>query len=64
MRIHSEDPVASWKKHDETLHEKVDYLNHKKYKKLHYTAPGTDLTIELPEKHIWCGAGSTNEKGL
>jgi aminopeptidase len=64
LRINEEDPVAAWKKHDETLHKKVDYLNNKKYKKLHYTAPGTDLTIELPEKHIWCGAGSTNEKGF
>ena len=45
------------------LHTKVDYLNDKNYKKLHYTAPGTDLTIELPEGHLWCGAGSVNEKG-
>ena len=64
VRIDSEDPIAAWKKHDDTLHEKVDYLNAKKYKKLHYKAPGTDLTIELPEKHIWCGAGSINEKGF
>jgi len=56
-------PVEAWKKHDETLHEKVDYLNEKNYQKLHYTAPGTDLTIELPEKYLWVGAGSTNEKG-
>ena len=45
------------------LHTKVDYLNDKNYQKLHYTAPGTDLTIELPEGHLWCGAGSVNEKG-
>jgi len=63
-RIDRKDPIAAWKKHDETLHEKVNYLNDKKYKRLHYTAPGTDLTIELPEKHIWCGAGSINEKGF
>lgn len=56
-------PVEAWKKHDETLHEKVNYLNEKRYKKLHYKAPGTDLTIELPEKHLWVGAGSVNEKG-
>ncbi|WP_338451199.1 aminopeptidase [Niallia oryzisoli] len=64
VRVDAEDPIAAWKHHDETLHTKVDYLNAKKYKKLHYTAPGTDLTIELPEKHIWCGAGSINEKGF
>lgn len=63
VRVDTENPVKAWKKHDETLHEKVHYLNEKRYKKLHYTAPGTDLTIELPEKHVWCGAGSINEKG-
>ncbi|WP_227396930.1 aminopeptidase [Jeotgalibacillus aurantiacus] len=63
VRVDQADPVAAWKKHDETLHEKADYLNNKKYSKLHYTAPGTDLTIELPKGHIWAGAGSVNEKG-
>jgi aminopeptidase len=63
-RVDLEDPVGAWKKHDETLREKANYLNEKKYQKLHYRAPGTDLTIELPEKHIWCGAGSINEKGF
>lgn len=62
-RADVDQPVEAWKKHDETLHEKVDYLNEKNYQKLHYTAPGTDLTIELPEKHLWVGAGSINEKG-
>ncbi|WP_339212562.1 aminopeptidase [Aeribacillus sp. FSL K6-3256] len=63
-RINEEDPVSAWKKHNENLHQKVDYLNAKKYRKLHYQAPGTDLTIELPEKHLWVGAGSVNEKGV
>lgn len=63
VRVDTVDPVAAWKEHDATLHEKVDYLNGKRYKKLHYTAPGTDLTVELPEKHIWVGAGSVNEQG-
>lgn len=63
-RVDVENPVDAWKKHDETLHEKVTYLNEKRYQKLHYTAPGTDLTVELPEKHIWVGAGSINENGF
>ncbi|AZV42020.1 aminopeptidase [Peribacillus asahii] len=63
VRVDTENPVEAWKTHDDTLHEKVDYLNDKHYKKLHYTAPGTDLTIELPEKHLWCGAGSINQHG-
>jgi aminopeptidase len=56
-------PVKAWQQHDANLHEKVHYLNEKCYAKLHYTAPGTDLTIELPKGHIWVGGGSTNEKG-
>lgn len=63
VRADVDSPIDAWVKHDETLHEKVDYLNGKKYHKLHYTAPGTDLTIELPKGHLWCGAGSVNEKG-
>lgn len=35
----------------------------KELQKLHYTAPGTDLTIELPKGHLWVGAGSVNEQG-
>lgn len=62
-RADLENPIEAWQKHDQTLHAKVDYLNDKKYAKLHYTAPGTDLTINLPEGHLWCGAGSVNEKG-
>lgn len=63
-RVDTDNPVDAWKKHDETLHEKVHYLNEKRYEKLHYKAPGTDLTIELPKNHIWVGAGSINEKGI
>ncbi|WP_409305119.1 aminopeptidase [Peribacillus sp. SCS-155] len=62
-RIDAEDPIAAWRQHDETLHEKVHYLNERRYKKLHYKAPGTDLTIELPDSHLWVGAGSINENG-
>jgi aminopeptidase len=64
VRLHAEDPVQAWKEHDATLHEKVKILNNKKFHKLHYIAPGTDLTIELPENHLWVGAGSINEKGI
>ncbi|MFD2445092.1 aminopeptidase [Bacillus sp. CGMCC 1.16607] len=58
-----ENPVEAWKNHDKSLYEKVGLLNEKRYHKLHYKAPGTDLTIELPEKHLWVGAGSTNAQG-
>ncbi|WP_042356995.1 aminopeptidase [Bacillus rubiinfantis] len=64
VRVNTNNPVEAWKKHDATLHEKVKYLNEKHYTKLHYRAPGTDLTIELPKTHLWVGAGSVNENGV
>lgn len=63
VRLNTPDPVKAWEDHNATLHKKVAVLNQHHFHKLHYTAPGTDLTIELPEKHLWVGAGSTNEKG-
>lgn len=63
-RADLEDPIQAWKDHDAILHEKVHYLNEKKYKKLHYIAPGTDLTVELPNGHLWVGAGSKNEQNI
>lgn len=64
VRANTKNPVQSWADHNNALHEKVHYLNEKSYKKLHYRSPGTDLTVELPTGHIWCGAGSKNEKGI
>ena len=63
VRANTENPVQSWINHNKELHKRVHYLNEKNYAKLQYTAPGTDLTIELPKGHVWCGAGSENVKG-
>ncbi|WP_440604280.1 aminopeptidase [Bacillus sp. GB_SG_008] len=63
-RADLENPVQAWNEHNSNLHTKVHYLNDKHYKALYYKGPGTDLTIELPEKHLWVGAGSTNEKDV
>lgn len=63
-RIDQSDPVSAWKTHQSNLQKKVDFLNGKKYKKLHYKGPGTDLTIELPEKHLWVGGGGKSERGI
>ncbi|MWV45902.1 aminopeptidase [Paenibacillus sp. HJL G12] len=61
VRVDQDNPVQVWQEHNATLHDKRAYLNRKQYKKLHYRAPGTDLTIELPENHIWNGGIAVNE---
>ncbi|MBR2129311.1 aminopeptidase [Aerococcus sp.] len=62
-RVYEADPVEAWNKHRDLLDEKAQKLNEKQFKKLHYTAPGTDLTLGLPEGHIWVSAQSFNPDG-
>ncbi|AKG34610.1 aminopeptidase [Paenibacillus durus] len=64
-RVEAEgDPVAAWQKHIANLKESQEKLNAKRYKSLHYRAPGTDLRVELPEGHLWRAAGGENEQGV
>lgn len=43
-----------WHQHLATLHNRVEKLNALNFRSLHYTnSLGTDLTVELPEGHIW-----------
>jgi aminopeptidase len=63
-RIDLPDPVQAWLDHTEKLVKYKDYLSGKHYSALHYTAPGTDLTVSLPEKHIWQGAEASFKNGI
>lgn len=52
--------VDKWKEHINIIKERCNLLNNFDFKYLHYTnSLGTDLSIELPENHIWMG-GSEN----
>lgn len=63
-RINAPDPVAAWNTHIENLKQYRSYLNDQRFAALHYTAPGTDLTIGLPEKHLWQGAQAEFKNGI
>ncbi len=64
-RINEDDPIEAWKNHMKNLKSKVDFLNSKKIKSLHYTSDkGTDLKVELPLGHIWAGGGSVTSSGV
>ncbi|MDG0812167.1 aminopeptidase [Cohnella rhizosphaerae] len=64
VRLHADDPVQAWREHDRILHGKVDWLNGLRLRKLHYKAAGTDLTVELPDRHLWVGASSVTPAGV
>lgn len=62
-RVYEEDPVAAWQEHEDRLNAKAKILNDAQFVKLHYIAPGTDLTLGLPKHHVWEAAGSYNAQG-
>jgi len=63
-RVNQPDPIAAWGEHVKELRSRSEYLNAKQYAALHYTAPGTDLTVGLPPGHFWNSAGSTAQNGI
>lgn len=63
VRIGDGTAVEQWKTHISELEKRATALNDKRYKKIMYKAPGTELTIELPAKHLWkTGASKTSNK--
>lgn len=63
IHLYDEDPVSTWEEKDKTLESKAEELNKEQFVSLHYTGPGTDLTVGLPKGHLWEGAGSLNARG-
>lgn len=63
-RIKHADPVAEWRQHIRDLNQRSDYLNAKRYAGLHYTGPGTDLTIGLADGHIWKAGATRSLTGI
>ncbi|MFF2176612.1 aminopeptidase [Lysinibacillus sp. NPDC058147] len=57
VRIGESNAVEKWREHVTNLESRAVLLNNKKYAKLHYTAPGTDLTIALAPQHKWITGG-------
>ncbi len=58
------DPVAAWAEHSRNLRKRTDFLNGRRYKALHYRAPGTDLRIGMVDGHAWKGGASTAKNGV
>ncbi len=63
-RVDNGDPVAAWRAHNEALAAKTRWLNGRRFRALHYSAPGTDLTIGLADGHEWHGGATTAKNGV
>jgi aminopeptidase len=63
-RLDRSSPIEAWTAHLDRLAETSDYLNHRRYQALRYSGPGTDLTLGLPEGHLWVSGRSTSRSGI
>ncbi len=56
----TEEPVKEWDRHNATLAKRCEFLNKYKFDRLEYkSANGTDFTVGLNQKGIFCGGGET-----
>ena len=63
-RLRQEDPLKAWERHIQDLAARRDYLNQKRYSALKYSAPGTDLTVGLPDGHLWRSGSIVSQGGI
>ena len=63
-RLDAADPVEAWRSHLQMLAARKDRLNDRRFSALRYRAPGTDLTVGLPECHQWVSGQSTSRGGV
>ncbi len=62
-RVDQPDPLQAWRDHLAQLDAHMRYLNRMRFARLRYSAPGTDLTIDLPQGHLWTGGAAAAYKG-
>jgi aminopeptidase len=63
-RIDEVDPVAAWAAHNAALHARTAALNEKRFSALHFSGPGTDLTVGLADGHLWLGGSEPSKSGI
>ena len=63
-RVDNDNPVAAWNKHNAMLRERTEWLNGQRFHALHFTGPGTDLSVGLADGHEWQGGASTAKNGI
>jgi aminopeptidase len=57
-RVDGPDPAAEWTRHNESFLSRTEFLNTKQFVSLRIKSSlGTDLTLGLPDNHIWAGGG-------
>lgn len=63
-RVDGDDPIGAWAAHNAALKARTQWLNGHGFHALHFTGPGTDLTVGLAEGHEWMGGAAPAKNGI
>lgn len=63
-RVDVADPVEAWRQHNAHLAQRSKWLNEHRFSSLHFTGPGTDLTVGLADGHEWHGGAAMANNGV
>jgi len=63
-RLDEADPVAAWREHIDRLSRRAAKLNELDFDAIHYTGPGTDLTVGLLDEADWICAKFATASGV
>lgn len=63
-RVLHDDPLTVWSQHCDHLDRRREWLNSLNLTDVHFSGPGTDLTVGLAEGAIWCGGWGHAKNGV
>src|SRR6476646_1078140 len=63
IRLDQDDPVAAWRDHLAQLALRCEQLAARRFDALHFSGPGTDLTVGLTSRARWMSGGITTSWG-
>jgi aminopeptidase len=64
VRLDQPDPVAAWRAHSEKLIARSKQLDDHAFDAIHFSGPGTDLTVGLLPGARWMGGGGETVDGI
>jgi len=63
-RVNDDNAVANWDAHNRELSHRSSWLNGQNFAALHFTGPGTDLTVGLADGHAWLAGATESQTGI
>jgi aminopeptidase len=63
-RLDTPDPVAAWTEHSGRLMRLAAWLTGQAFGRFDYRAPGTELSVGMPERHHWIGTEGRSADGI